>query len=141
MAAMLAALFNRVEIPLHSRAVCHNRWEIGPAKDAAEPPTREPELPLPAPAAKPADIYEAGGVVCMTQPLSRPESLPGQTYKIKWPDGDHAMYITINDVIQDGRRRPFETSPTRRTWSITPGRSRRRRAGRAELRLFALWVR
>jgi len=73
-----------------------------------EPPTREPELPLPAPAAKPADIYEAGGVVYMTQPLSRPESLPGQTYKIKWPDGDHAMYITINDVIQDGRRRPFE---------------------------------
>jgi ribonucleoside-diphosphate reductase alpha chain len=108
MAAVLAALFNRVEIPLHSRAVCHNRWEIGPAKDAAEPPTREPELPLPAPAAKPADIYEAGGVVYMTQPLSRPESLPGQTYKIKWPDGDHAMYITINDVIQDGRRRPFE---------------------------------
>ncbi len=73
-----------------------------------ETPTREPELPLPAPAAKPADIYEAGGVVYMTQPLSRPESLPGQTYKIKWPDGEHAMYITINDVIQDGRRRPFE---------------------------------
>ncbi|MFZ2007147.1 MAG: ribonucleoside-diphosphate reductase, adenosylcobalamin-dependent, partial [Stellaceae bacterium] len=69
---------------------------------------REPELPLAAPAAKHADIYEAGGVVYMTQPLSRPESLPGQTYKIKWPDGDHAMYITINDVIQDGRRRPFE---------------------------------
>jgi ribonucleoside-diphosphate reductase alpha chain len=73
-----------------------------------EAPTREPELPLPTPAAKPADIYEAGGVVYMTQPLSRPESLPGQTYKIKWPDGEHAMYITINDVIQDGRRRPFE---------------------------------
>ncbi len=73
-----------------------------------EPQTREPELPLPAPAAKPADIYEAGGVVYMTQPLSRPESLRGQTYKIKWPDGEHAMYITINDVIQDGRRRPFE---------------------------------
>src|SRR5882672_6026574 len=73
-----------------------------------EPPTREPELPLPAPTAKPTDIYEAGGVVYMTQPLSRPESLPGQTYKIKWPDGEHAMYITINDVIQDGRRRPFE---------------------------------
>jgi ribonucleoside-diphosphate reductase alpha chain len=69
---------------------------------------REPELPLPAPAPKPADIYEAGGVVYMTQPLNRPESLPGQTYKIKWPDGEHAMYITINDVIQDGRRRPFE---------------------------------
>jgi ribonucleoside-diphosphate reductase alpha chain len=81
-------------------------------KDAAQAvpatPPREPELPLPTPAAKHADIYEAGGVVYMTQPLSRPESLPGQTYKIKWPDGEHAMYITINDVIQDGRRRPFE---------------------------------
>jgi ribonucleoside-diphosphate reductase alpha chain len=44
----------------------------------------------------------------MTQPLSRPEALPGQTYKIRWPDSDHAMYITINDIVQDGRRRPFE---------------------------------
>ena len=71
---------------------------------------REPELPLPAPApvAKPTDIFEAGGVVYMSQPLSRPESLPGQTYKINWPETEHAMYITINDVVQDGRRRPFE---------------------------------
>ncbi|MCB7130399.1 MAG: hypothetical protein J3T61_12775, partial [Candidatus Brocadiales bacterium] len=38
----------------------------------------------------------------------RPETLPGRTYKIKWPESDHAMYITINDIIQDGRRRPFE---------------------------------
>jgi len=34
--------------------------------------------------------------------------LPGQTYKIKWQDSDHAFYITINDIEQDGRRRPFE---------------------------------
>jgi ribonucleoside-diphosphate reductase alpha chain len=57
---------------------------------------------------KPADIYEAGGVIYMSQPLSRPEALPGQTYKINWPETEHAMYITINDVVQDGRRRPFE---------------------------------
>ena len=38
----------------------------------------------------------------------RPEALPGHTYKIKWPDSDHAFYITINDIEQDGRRRPFE---------------------------------
>ncbi|MBV9521777.1 MAG: adenosylcobalamin-dependent ribonucleoside-diphosphate reductase, partial [Alphaproteobacteria bacterium] len=68
----------------------------------------QPELPLPSPQPKPADIFEAGAVVYMTQPLSRPEALPGQTYKIKWPDGDHAIYITVNDIIQDGRRRPFE---------------------------------
>jgi ribonucleoside-diphosphate reductase alpha chain len=69
---------------------------------------RQPELPLPAPPAKPADIFEAGGVVYMTQPLSRPEALPGRTYKLRWPDSEHALYITLNDIVQDGRRRPFE---------------------------------
>jgi ribonucleoside-diphosphate reductase alpha chain len=48
------------------------------------------------------------GVVYIAQPLDRPEDLPGKTYKIKWPQSDHAIYITINDVMQDGRRRPFE---------------------------------
>src|SRR6266404_4035778 len=42
---------------------------------------RQPELPLPVPppaaSPRPADIFEAGGVVYMTQPLSRPEALPG----------------------------------------------------------------
>jgi ribonucleoside-diphosphate reductase alpha chain len=72
---------------------------------------KQAELPLPMPApaaAKPADVYDAGGVVYMTQPLSRPEELPGKTYKIRWPESDHALYITINDIVQDGRRRPFE---------------------------------
>jgi ribonucleoside-diphosphate reductase alpha chain len=44
----------------------------------------------------------------MTQPLERPEQLQGNTYKIRWPESDHAIYITINDVVRDGRRRPFE---------------------------------
>ena len=57
--------------------------------------------------ARPADGLDAG-VVYMTQPLDRPGELPGRTYKIKWPDTDHAIYITLNDIIQDGRRRPFE---------------------------------
>lgn len=48
------------------------------------------------------------GVVYMTEPLDRPGVLQGQTYKVRWPDSDHAIYITINDVMQDGRRRPFE---------------------------------
>ena len=66
------------------------------------------ELPLAAPPARSHDVYEAGGVVYMTQPLDRPEVLPGSTYKVRWPEADHAMYITINDIITDGRRRPFE---------------------------------
>jgi ribonucleoside-diphosphate reductase alpha chain len=74
-----------------------------------KPKAQQAELPFNAPApAKPADVFEAGGVVYMTQPLNRPEALPGQTYKIKWPEGEHALYITVNDIVQDGRRRPFE---------------------------------
>jgi ribonucleoside-diphosphate reductase alpha chain len=83
-------------------AVLEVRKEKGAARQQPELP-----LPLPAPQAKPADIYE-GGVVYMTQPLSRPEELPGKTYKIRWPENEHALYITINDIVQDGRRRPFE---------------------------------
>jgi ribonucleoside-diphosphate reductase alpha chain len=78
---------------------------------SADPaPKREAqdELALEALQPKPRDIYEAGGVVYMTQPLSRPEELPGRTYKLKWPDSDHAIYVTLNDIVQDGRRRPFE---------------------------------
>ncbi len=69
---------------------------------------RQTELPLPAPQPKAKDVFEAGGVVYMTQPLTRPEALPGNTYKISWPESEHALYITLNDIVQDGRRRPFE---------------------------------
>jgi len=35
-------------------------------------------------------------------------ALEGHTYKVKWPDSEHALYITINDIILAGHRRPFE---------------------------------
>jgi ribonucleoside-diphosphate reductase alpha chain len=65
----------------------------------------QPALPLEAPVAVPDG---SGEVVYMKQPLERETVLPGFTYKLKWPDSDHAIYITINDIMQDGRRRPFE---------------------------------
>ena len=45
--------------------------------------------------------------------LERDDILEGTTYKIKTPNSDHAMYITINDVVvnhgtPDEHRRPFE---------------------------------
>ena len=49
-----------------------------------------------------------GDVIYMTEPLDRPEELEGSTYKIKWPDSEHALYITINDLVVSGHRRPFE---------------------------------
>ena len=76
----------------------------GKAEDA------EPELPLTTPAvnARPRDIGDSGSVVYLTQPLDRPEALPGATYKVLWPESDHAIYITLNDIVEDRRRRPFE---------------------------------
>jgi ribonucleoside-diphosphate reductase alpha chain len=71
------------------------------------------EAERPAPAAdaevrKPAVVHAEGDVVYMTEPLDRPQALEGQTYKLKWPGSEHAIYITINDLRVDGRRRPFE---------------------------------
>ncbi len=49
-----------------------------------------------------------GDVIYIAEPLDRPQELEGATYKLKWPDSNHAIYITINDIIVGGRRRPFE---------------------------------
>ncbi len=54
------------------------------------------------------DVDRGADVVYIAEPLGRPEALEGQTYKIKWPESEHAIYITINDVILNGHRRPFE---------------------------------
>jgi hypothetical protein len=61
---------------------------------------------------------EGGGgdraeVIRMHEKLERPEMLVGSTYKVKTPISDHAMYVTINDIIlNEGteyeKRRPFE---------------------------------
>ncbi len=51
---------------------------------------------------------EGADVVYLSEPLDRPHSLEGHTYKLKWPGSEHAIYITINDIIIAGHRRPFE---------------------------------
>ncbi len=48
------------------------------------------------------------GVVYMMAPLEREPVLSGFTYKLKWASSDHAIYVTLNDIEQDGRQRPFE---------------------------------
>jgi ribonucleoside-diphosphate reductase alpha chain len=49
-----------------------------------------------------------GEVIYISEPLDRPAALEGHTYKLKWPESEHALYITINDLVAAGRRRPFE---------------------------------
>ncbi len=52
-------------------------------------------------------------VVRMHESVQRPDMLVGSTYKVKTPVTEHAMYITINDIIlnegtEHEARRPFE---------------------------------
>lgn len=52
-------------------------------------------------------------VVHMHESVERPEFLMGSTYKIKTPLSEHALYVTINDIVlnegtEHELRRPFE---------------------------------
>ncbi|MEO1774120.1 MAG: adenosylcobalamin-dependent ribonucleoside-diphosphate reductase [Pseudomonadota bacterium] len=68
-------------------------------KDASE---SEQATTLPAEAPRDEEMMR------FADPLNRPETLEGITYKLRWPDSPHAMYITMNDVVVGGQRRPFE---------------------------------
>lgn len=61
----------------------------------------KPPEPPPAPSATPESS-------AAPELLRRAEKLTGATYKLKWPDSEHAMYVTVNDIEVDGARRPFE---------------------------------
>ena len=65
------------------------------------------ERPVAVPSRPKADVIQ------MHEKIERPETLLGSTYKIKTPLSDHALYVTINDVVLNAgteheQRRPFE---------------------------------
>jgi hypothetical protein len=76
----------------------------------------EEELAARERAADEKEARSSAKVIRMTEKIMRPEgmeSLEGSTYKIKTPLDDHAMYVTINDIILNAgteheQRRPFE---------------------------------
>jgi ribonucleoside-diphosphate reductase alpha chain len=80
---------------------------VPPSTASAVPSVSLPGLSLPD---RPGDRYgnRQGDVVYITKPLERAPMLEGATYKLRWPGSDNALYITINDIERDGRRRPFE---------------------------------
>ena len=58
-------------------------------------------------------IHEQAKIVQMHEKVVRPDTLIGNTYKIKTPVSEHAFYITINDILLNPgtpyeKRRPFE---------------------------------
>jgi ribonucleoside-diphosphate reductase alpha chain len=78
-----------------------------PAMPAAEPtPTGLSESSRAL--SQPDKLTGKADVVYMSRPLERDAVLSGYTYKLKWADSDHAIYVTINDIVKDGRSRPFE---------------------------------
>ncbi|MEL6170238.1 MAG: adenosylcobalamin-dependent ribonucleoside-diphosphate reductase [Pseudomonadota bacterium] len=84
------------------------RWVLfgeGEGAETADGAAPAPEV-LGAGLAEPATPH--GDVVYISDPLDRPSELEGQTYKLKWPESEHAIYITINDIVVAGHRRPFE---------------------------------
>ena len=65
------------------------------------------------PQAQPSAPLKSAEVIQMHERLERPEMLVGSTYKIKTPLSDHALYVTINDIVlnrdtEHEQRRPFE---------------------------------
>ena len=44
----------------------------------------------------------------MHELLPRPNCLTGTTYKVKTPQSEHALYITINDMVLDDVHHPYE---------------------------------
>ena len=77
----------------------------GSVLSVSEEKKEAPEV-VATPSSEPSEPH--GDVIYMADPLDRPQALEGTTYKLKWPDSEHAIYLTINDIIVGGHRRPFE---------------------------------
>ena len=60
------------------------------------------------PASAPVSTALTAATISLADKLARPTELAGRTYKLKWVDSPQALYVTINDVEQDDRLRPFE---------------------------------
>jgi hypothetical protein len=86
--------------------------KAGSPKSEGNGPSGGSESRMPS-AAEASRGAKGSKVVRLTEEVQRPEVLIGSTYKIKTPVSDHAMYVTINDIIlNEGsefeQRRPFE---------------------------------
>ncbi|MBF0415028.1 MAG: TSCPD domain-containing protein [Magnetococcales bacterium] len=59
--------------------------------------------------AQKTEIAENSADIILMQPvLKRPTELEGSTYRIRTPLSEHALYVTINDIMVNGKQRPYE---------------------------------
>jgi hypothetical protein len=78
--------------------------------NVVKPEDKTAPAPAPVPVKEAAPVAE---VIQMHESLERPETLVGSTYKIKSPLFEHALYVTVNDIVLNAgtkheQRRPFE---------------------------------
>ena len=88
------------------------RTTDAPKDTARESASVRHDAPESGPARGPGTRASAD-VIQMHEQLERPEELVGATYKIKTPLSEHALYVTINDIVlnpgtEHELRRPFE---------------------------------
>ena len=93
-------VMSRIEV--EDKIVEYSVTQDGAGADLASTPLPVPE-----------QSTEEAKVIQMHEKLERPEVLIGSTYKVKTPVTEHAMYVTINDIVlNEGteyeKRRPFE---------------------------------
>lgn len=95
-----------MSIKIEKKIVGYSVGKTDDAAKAAVPPTVQPD---------PSDSYDLGSaeVIQMHERVERPERLEGHTYKIKSPLFEHALYVTINDIVlnegtEHELRRPYE---------------------------------
>ncbi len=80
---------------------------VRPEDKAAADPASTASKPAGPVAPKQAEVIQ------MHESVERPETLVGSTFKIKSPLFEHALYVTINDIVLNAgtryeQRRPFE---------------------------------
>ena len=90
----------KIEKKIAKYAVANKEEEAARAQEAAA-------------AAAAKKLKATDNIVHMHEKLERPDILIGSTYKVKTPLSEHALYVTINDIIlnegtEHEHRRPFE---------------------------------
>jgi hypothetical protein len=88
-------------------------YSVAKPEDKAAEAAAAAALTVTAPAHRDVLELPVAEVIQMHERLDRPEMLIGSTYKIKSPLVEHALYVTINDIVLNAdteyeSRRPFE---------------------------------
>jgi len=100
-------------IEINKKIVGYEVVENGAEAEMGEPAKEVPGTKVTRMEKTPEKGTGSAEIIHMHEKLERPEMLLGSTYKIKTPQSEHALYVTINDVVlnqgtEHEKRRPYE---------------------------------